>query len=250
MTTNLDSYTPSADLMKGRVTLVTGAGDGIGRAVALALAAHGGTVLLAGRTTRKLEKVHDEILEAGGPQPAICPLNLEKATMDDYAALAAAIDGEHGRLDGLLHNAGVLGGLSPIEHYDPMTWHTVMHVNLGAVFLLTQALYPLLKKSEDASVVFTSSGVGRKSRAYWGAYAVSKFGTEALMQTLADETRESGVMRANCINPGATRTAMRLQAFPSEDRDALKRPEDILTPYLYLLGPDSKGVTGESLDAQ
>ena len=149
-----------------------------------------------------------------------------------------------------MHNAGTLGALTPIEHYTPMMWHTVMHVNLGAVFLLTQALFPALRQSADASVVFTSSGVGRKGRAYWGAYAVSKFGTEGLMQVLADETKTNELMRANSINPGKTRTAMRMKAYPGEDRNTLLRPEDIVTPYLYLLGPDSRGVTGESLDAQ
>lgn len=250
MSIDLGNYKPASDLLQNRITLVTGAGDGIGRAVSLALAAHGSTVLLLGRTTRKLESVYDEILAAGGPQPGICPMDFEKATMDDYATLAEAINKEHGRLDGLLHNAGVLGALTPIEHYKPMMWHTVMHVNLNAAFLLTQSLFPLLKQSDDASVVFTSSGVGRKARAHWGAYAVSKFGTEGLMQVLADETSNSQTLRANCINPGKTRTAMRMKAYPGEDRDTLARPEQIVTPYLYLLGPDSRGVTGQSLDAQ
>ena len=152
-----------------------------------------------------------------------------------------------GRLDGLLNNAGILGDRSPIEHHDTTTWLKVIHVNLSAPFLLTQALLPLLHNSEDGSVVFTSSGVGRKGRAYWGAYAVSKFGTEGLMETLAAEVDD---IRVNCINPGATRTAMRKVAYPGEDPTTLLTAADIMPTYLYLLGPDSKGTTGESLNCQ
>ena len=145
-------HQPAAEEMKDRVVLVTGAGDGIGRAVALALAAHGATLILSGRTTRKLEKTYDDILAAGGARPSIAPLNLEKAIAGDYDAIAAGIEKEYGRLDGLLHNAGILGQLSPIEHYDVPTWARVLHVNLTAAFALTQVCLPLLRSSADASV--------------------------------------------------------------------------------------------------
>src|SRR5688572_4766091 len=204
------TYSPAPDELRDRIILVTGASDGIGRAVAIALAKHGATVVLSGRSVRKLEKTYDEILAAGAPQPSIAPLNLEKALAADYDALVDAVAKTHGRLDGLLHNAGILGQLSPIEHYDVPTWCLVLHVNVTAAFALTQVCLPLLKKSADASVLFTSSGVGRKGRALWGAYAVSKFAVEGLSQVLADETRNTN-LRVNCINPGATRTAMRLQ---------------------------------------
>lgn len=230
--------------------LVTGAGAGIGRAVAMACAQHGASVALLGRTLSKLEAIYDEIVAAGWPRPSIAQMNLLKAHGPDYFQLAESIEKEFGRLDGLLHNAGILGQMSPIEQYEVSAWTDVMHVNLTVPFVMTQVMLPLLKKSKDASVVFTSSGVGRQGRAYWGAYAVSKFGIEGLSQVLADETDQNPNLRVNCINPGKTRTSMRASAYPGEDPDTLKTPEEIVAPYLYLLGPDSRDVTGQSIDAQ
>lgn len=244
------TYEPAADLLAGRVILVTGAGSGIGRAAALAYAAHGATVILSGRVVSRLESVSDEILEQGGAQPGIAPLNLARAQADDYFELRDQVQARFGQLDGLLHNAGILGARTPLEHYDMNTWAEVMHVNVTAALALTQVLMPQLNASGDASVVFTSSGVGRVGRAYWGAYAVSKFATEGLMQVLADETSGAGRLRVNCINPGSTRTAMRANAYPAEDPLTLPEPASIMAAYLYLMGPDSHGVTGQSLDAQ
>ena len=244
------TYEPAPDLLAGRVILVTGAGSGIGRAAALAYAAHGATLILSGRVVSRLESAHDEILEQGGAQPAIAPLNLTRAEADDYFALRDQVQAHYGRLDGLLHNAGILGTRTPLEQYDMNTWAEVMHVNVTAALALTQVLMPQLNASGDASVIFTSSGVGRVGRAYWGAYAVSKFATEGLMQVLADETSGAGRLRVNCINPGSTRTAMRANAYPAEDPLTLPEPDSIMAAYLYLMGPDSRGVTGQSLDAQ
>lgn len=239
---------PTEDAVKDRVVLVTGAGDGIGRAVSLALAKCGATVILLGRTVKKLEKIYDEIIAAGGPQPAIYPMDLEGAVWDDYVELANRIDEEYGRLDGLLHNAGLLGDRSPIEHYDPVAWQRVMLVNVSAPFLLSRACVALLRKSKDASVVFTSSGVGRTGRAHWGAYAVSKFATEGLMETFADEMENVQNVRVNAINPGATRTNMRAKAYPGEDPATLKTPEDIADKYIWLLSAASAGRQGISFD--
>ena len=244
------SYRPADGSHAGRIVLVTGAGDGIGRALAISLAAQGATVALLGKTPRKLEQTYDAITAAGGPTPALLPFNLETATATEYDALHAAIDGEFGRLDGLAHLAGILGALSPIEHYDVPLWCKVLHVNLTAAFIMTRSLLPLLKRSADASVVFTSSGVGRRGKPYWGAYAVSKFGVEGLMQVLASELEGTTSIRANSVNPGATRTYMRLQAYPGEDRSLLPEPEAVLPPFLYLLGPDSRGVNGRAFDCQ
>ncbi|HZF26505.1 MAG TPA: YciK family oxidoreductase [Steroidobacteraceae bacterium] len=244
---DLQHYRPAPGELRDRVILVTGAGDGIGRAVALALARHGATVVLSGRTVRKLEAVHDQILAADGPRPSIAPLNLERALANDYDALASAIDTTYGRLDGLLHNAAILGQLSPIDHYDVPTWVRVLHVNVTAAFALTQVCLPLLRKSADASVLFTSSSVGRRGRALWGAYAVSKFAVEGLAQVLADETAPTAI-RVNSINPGRARTAMRLQAYPAEDRSVLPEPDTLVGPYLYLLGAASRGISGQSFD--
>jgi len=230
--------------------MITGATDGIGRALAIRAAELGGRIILHGRNVKRLEAVYDEIEGIDGAQrPSIAELDLATADGEAYTSLAASIEEEFGRLDGLVHNAGVLGNRHSIEQYDPAEWQRVMHVNLTTPFVLTQVLMPALKQSNHPSIIFTSSGVGRVGKAFWGAYAVSKFGTEGLSQILSNENMHSG-MRVNCVNPGAVRTKMRLAAYPAEDRDALKRPQDILATYLYLLGPDSEEVTGKSLDAQ
>ncbi|WP_163575785.1 YciK family oxidoreductase [Halomonas faecis] len=243
-------YQAPAGLLKERIVLVTGAGDGIGRAAALAFARHGATVILLGRTLAKLETVYDQIEAEGLPQPAIFPLNFEGATLKDYHDMAETLDKEFGRLDGLLHNAGLLGNITPFVQYDPALWEQVMQVNINGPTWMTQALMPLLEASKDASVVFTSSGVGRKGRAYWGAYSVSKYATEGFMEVLADEVEHLGNIRVNSLNPGATRTRMRANAYPGEDPEALLTPEAIMPTYLWLLGPDSRGHNGERFDAQ
>ena len=247
----VENYEPAPDLLRDRVILVTGAGDGIGRAAALTFARHGATVILLGRTIKKLEAVYDEIENAGCPQPAIIPLNLEGATLRDYDETAMQIEETFGRLDGLLHNAGILGQRTPIELFDPETWNQVLQVNLTSHFMMTQSFIPLLRKSGSASMIFTSSSVGRKGRAHWGAYAVSKAGIESLMQILADELDDArNNIRVNSINPGATRTQMRRLAYSGEHPENNPRPEAIMNAYLYLMGPDSEGVTGEQFDAQ
>jgi NAD(P)-dependent dehydrogenase (short-subunit alcohol dehydrogenase family) len=244
------NYQASKDALAGRTILVTGAGDGIGAAMAKAFAAHGATVILLGKTIAKLEAVYDAIEAAGGPQPAIYPMDLRGASEEDYEQLANSIEENFGQLDGLLHNAGILGEKKPIAQISLKSWNDVLQVNLTSNFLLTKALLPLLEKSPDASIVFTSSGVGRKSRAYWGTYAVSKFATEGLMQTLADELSNTSKIRVNSINPGATNTAMRRNAYPAEHPDTNPKAEKLAPAYLYLLGSDSQGITGQALDAQ
>ncbi|WP_092015092.1 YciK family oxidoreductase [Marinobacter daqiaonensis] len=247
----MHTYQAPEDLLKDHIILVTGAGAGIGRAAAKAFAAHGATVILLGRTISKLEAVYDEIEAAGHPKPAIVPMNLEGAAVKDYEEMAMTIEDNFGRLDGLLHNASILGARSPIELYNPETWNKVMQVNATAPFLLTRATIPLLRQSGDASVIFTSSGVGRKAKAYWGAYAVSKFAIEGLSQMLADELDdERHNIRVNSLNPGATRTNMRAHAYPAENPMGNPAPEELMPSYLYLMGRDSRGVTGQQLNAQ
>jgi NAD(P)-dependent dehydrogenase (short-subunit alcohol dehydrogenase family) len=243
-------YRAAADLLQGRVITVTGAGDGIGRTAATTFAAHGATVVLLGRTLEKLEAVYDTIESAGHPKPAIFLVDFASATADDYAALAGAIDDEFGMLHGLLHNASLLGERKPLAQADIATWQQVMHVNVTSQLMLTQALLPVMEAAPRASIVFTSSGVGRVGRAYWGAYGVSKFATEGLMQTLADELENTSNIRVNSLNPGATRTGMRAAAYPAEDPATLLKPDDIMASYLYLMGDDSAGVNGEALSAQ
>lgn len=244
------TVTQTPKLLKDRVILVTGAGDGIGRACALSFAAHGATVILLGRTLAKLEAVYDEIERAGGPQPAIIPLDLAVAGEADYQQLAVTVEEQLGRLDGILHNAAVLGELTTLAQYEVGTWDHVLQVNLTAPFQLTQAMLPLLMQSPDASIVFTSSSVGRQPRAFWGAYGVAKAGLEALATTLADELANISNIRVNTVNPGATRTQMRASAYPGEDPNSLARPEDRVPVFLYLMGPESRGVTAQRLDAK
>ena len=234
--------------LSGRVILVTGASSGIGRALSIAAAASGAQVVLVGRNVRKLESVNDAIVAAGSLRPSIAPLDFERAAAEQYAAVAEGLHTSFGRLDGLAHLAAQLGERAPIEHYDVPTWMRVMHVNLNAAFILTRTLLPLLRASADASVVFTGSGVSVRGRAYWGAYAAAKFGLEGLMQVLADETSTTTNIRVNSVNPGKVRTPLRALAYPGEDPATVPAPEAVLAPYLYLLGPESRGVTGRRFD--
>jgi NAD(P)-dependent dehydrogenase (short-subunit alcohol dehydrogenase family) len=243
-------YAYPDDLLRQRIIMITGATAGIGRALAMHAAAHGAQVILHGRNVTKLEAVYDEIEGiTGAPRPSIAVMDLATADDNAYRTLAESLTDEFGRLDGLVNNAGILGERYSIEQYDAGMWQQVMHVNVTATFALTQVCLPLLHQSEDASIIFTSSGVGRQGKPFWGAYAVSKFATEGLCQVLASE-QQHGNLRVNCINPGPVRTDMRRAAYPAEDRDALTGPEGVLPTYMYLLGPDSKGTTGKSLDAQ
>ena len=244
------SYQPRHNLLQGKTVLVTGAGDGIGRAASMSYARHGATVILLGRTSEKLEAVYDEIEKAGGPKPALVELDLATASEDNFNNLASGLAGEFGRLDGLLHNAGLLGERRPIESAGYAAWLEVMQVNVNAQFLLTRSMLPLLQAAPSASVVFTSSGVGRTGKAYWGAYAVSKFATEGFAQVLASELENTSRVRVNSLNPGATNTAMRRTAYPAEHPQTNPEPGQIMPADLFLMGDDSLGITGKSFDAQ
>ncbi|ENM5843342.1 YciK family oxidoreductase [Vibrio mimicus] len=243
------NYSVSADALKEKVILVTGAGDGIGKQAAISFAAHGATVILLGRTVKKLEQTYDAIEAAGYPTPAIVPLDMKGASKQNYLDMVDTIEEQFGRLDGVLHNASLLGVLSPFDQISEDSFDEVMQVNVKAQFLLTQALLPLLHKSADARIVFTSSTVGHIGRAFWGTYAISKFATEGMMQILADELSDSTI-RVNAINPGGTRTGMRAKAYPAEDADKLKTPLDIMPLYLYLMAPEGREVHGQCIDAQ
>lgn len=243
-------YQPAQNLLNGKTVMVTGAGAGIGRAAALAYAAHGATVILVGRTESKLEAVYDEIEAAGYPVPALVEMDLATVTEENCAHLVQGLGEEFGHLDGLLHNASLLGERRPIESSTYAAWQEVMQVNVNAQFLLTRYMLPMLQAAPGASIIFTSSGVGRTGRAFWGAYAVSKFATEGFMQVLSSELENTSNVRVNCINPGATNTAMRRTAYPAEPPTDNPSPEDIMGAYLYLMGSDSVDVTGVSFNAQ
>jgi len=239
-------YQPRPDELAGRTILVTGASTGIGATAAKTFAAHGATVILLARKQRALEEVYDAIEQAGGPQPAILPYNLENATPQDYAMIAETITSEFGCLDGLLHNAATLGSLTPIEHYTLDQWNKVLNTNLTGPFLLTQVCLPLLKKSADASILFTSDAVGRHAKAYWGGYSISKYGIEALSLILADELEANTPVRVNTLDPGPVLTRFRKNAYPGESNTELHSPESIMPHYLYLIGPASDGISGRA----
>ncbi|MES2825484.1 MAG: YciK family oxidoreductase [Pseudomonadota bacterium] len=243
------NYIPIENCLANKIILVTGAGDGIGRVAAKTFAAHGATVILVGRTLAKLEMVYDEIEAAGHPQPAIYPINFQIATEQTFIDMSNAIHDEFNHLDGILHNAADLGQSTPLANYAPDVWMRCMQVNVNAPFMLTQAMLPLLERATNASILFTGSSVGYKGRAYWGAYAASKAAAENLMQTLADELDETTKIRVNSINPGATRTKMRAAAYPGEDPTTVKKPEDLMRDYLYLIGDESVGITGKQFES-
>lgn len=243
------TYKPAENLLTGRTILITGAGDGIGRETAISCARHGATVILSGRTTSKLEDVYDAIESEGLPQPGIAPLDLTSATADDMIELANVISEHYGKLDGLLHNAAQLGKIMPFESYDMNEWLRVMHVNLTAEVLLTRVMLPLLQRSEDASLLFTTSGVGTRPTAYYGPYAVSKHAVEGFAMLLAEELENTSNIRTNLISPGVVRTKMRAQGFPNEDPATIAPPATLMPLYLFLLGPDSKGHNGELFSA-
>ena len=240
-------YQATEHFLKDKIILITGAGDGLGQAAAKTYAAYGATVVLLGRTSKKLEKTYDEIIEAGHPEPAIYPLNLEGASPKDYEDLANTLKEQFGCLHGLLHNAAILGTLTPIQQHDIELWYKVLQVNLNAPFVMTQALLPLLRNTEGSKIIFSTDD---KSRAYWGAYGISKDATTSFMKVLADEMdTENKPVQVNAINPGAVRTQMRVRAFPGENPDTLPTAEDVMPAYLYLMSDDCKE-TGQVIQAQ
>ena len=243
-------YQAPADLLGNRTILITGAGDGIGRVCARTFADHGATVILLGRSQEKLETIYDDIERAHPGKVIIHPMDFEKATPEDYRLLASSLDQHCESLDGLLHNAALLGARTLIEHYPDGDWQRLMEVNVNAPFYLTKALLPALGRSSDARLLFTSSSVGRQPRAYWGAYGVSKFAVEGLMRTLAEELADTSAIRVNSLNPGGTRTAMRRAAYPAENPQSQPAPETLMPIYLYLMGADSAELHGQALNAR
>ena len=243
-------YQPRSDELAGKTIMVTGAGDGIGRAASIAYAKAGAEVLLVSKTEAKLESVYDEIMGFGGKTPAIIPVDFATANHDAFCALAGELGEHFDKLDGLLHNASILGDRKPMAQTSAAKWQELMQVNVNAAFMLTQVMLPLLNAAPAASVVYTSSSVGRKGRAFWGAYSVSKFATEGMMQVLADELANTTNIRVNSLNPGATNTAMRRMAYPGENPSTNPSPEDLMTGWVYLMSDASSHIHGQALNAQ
>ena len=244
------TYDAEKNFLANKTILITGASDGIGKACAKSYAAHGATVILLGRDQKKLEAVFDEIEELHPNKTLIHPLDFKTATMADFKTLAESLNEQFPCLDGLIHNAALLGARTPIEFYPEQDWADLMQVNVNAVFQLTQALLPALNRSDDARILFISSSVGRIGRAFWGAYAVSKFALEGLMQTLAEELEKTSPIRVNSLNPGGTRTNMRRDAYPAENPETLPTTESLMPVYLYLMSEEAQGIHGQALNAR
>ncbi|HEY0962641.1 MAG TPA: YciK family oxidoreductase [Pseudomonadales bacterium] len=244
------TYTPRADLLAGKTILVTGAGSGLGRAAALSYARHGATVLLLGRKLEKLEETYDAIEEAGGPEPALMTLDLETAREEEYQEVANIVANEFGKLDGLLHSAGVSAPVVPLQFVTLTSWNKLLQVNLTAAFALTRACIPVMQQAPHASLIFTSSKAGRETRAFWGPYAVAKHGIEALMEIYHHELATTSRIRVNSLNPGPCATALRKVIFPAEDPANAVQPETLMPLYLYLMGDDSLHENGGRFDAQ
>ena len=245
----MNNYVPVDGLLNGRVIIVTGAGEGIGRCAAVEFARLGAEVILLGRTQRKLEGVYDEIVDSGYKEPVIHPMDLLTAKGRDYQDFAQRLKESLGRLDGILHNAAELDILTPIQYYDEELWESAMKVNVTAPYLLTQACLPLLLASEDASIVFITDDCAREAKGYWGAYAVSKAAVQHLGLTLAIELQNTNV-RVNVINPGPCRTGMRVRTHPGASIMSVPPPIAIMPLYEYLLGPDSKNTRGQIMNAR
>jgi len=219
-----------------KVILVTGAADGIGKAVTTALAKHGATVLMLDKKARHLEKLSDEITERGYTSPIILPIDLMEITPESATVLAQAVHDDIGYLDGLLHNAAELGSPSPLDQYDMDYWNAVMHTNLQAPYILTRALLPLLKQDHQTNLLFTSADVGRQAAPYWGAYSIAYAGLEAQMTIWAEELETISNIQVNSIDPGAVRTSLRRRSHPGESQSSLPAPQSITPAYLKVFG--------------
>ena len=238
------SFTP--DELKDKIILVTGANRGFGKAMTLDLAKAGATVIMLGRDLGSLETTYDEVVNAGFAEPILYPLDLEGATPEHYEQLQKDILDNFGRLDGLIHNAGIIGTMMPIEQYDLKLWYSTIQINVNAPFMLTQFLIPVLSKSKDARILFLSSSVGRTAKAYWGAYGVSKFAIEGLSKTLAEELEKTNI-RVNSFDPKRMRTEMRRTAYPAENSDNNPLPESVSPAIVYLMSEAAKSLNGEQL---
>ena len=242
-------YETTENFLKDKTILITGAGDGIGKAIAECYANFGANIILLGKTVSKLEKVYDSLIRLGKQEHTIIPWDLKGASEQNYQDMNDAISHSYGALDGLVLNAGIISALMPFESIDMKAFDDMMQVNLRANVLLIKSLLPTLSKAQNASIICNSSSVGRKGRAFWGGYAISKFALEGLMQVVADEYSHTSI-RCNCVNPGAVRTAMRAKVYPGEDPNSLKNPSEIMPIYCYLMSNDSLHVNNKSINAQ
>ena len=244
------TYKAPDNLLKDKVILISGGGSGIGREAGLTFSSFGAETILLGKDPSNLEETYSLYEKNSLKKPILQVIDLETAQEEDFKEISNEVLKEFGKLDGLLNNAGILGTKTSIQNYDLEEWRRVSKVNFESALLLTRSLFPVLEIPDNSSVVFTSSGVGKKGRAYWGAYAISKFATEGLVQILSEELEKTSGIRVNAINPGPVETKMRAQAYPAEDPKTLKSPKEVMNAYLFLMGIDSLNITGKSIEAQ
>ena len=244
------TYKAPKNLLKDKVILISGGGSGIGREAGLTFSAFGAEVILLGKNSSNLNETYSLFEKNNLKKPVLQSMDFETAKEQDYKKISEEVYKEFGKLDGLLNNASILGVKTSIQNYDFKEWRRVSKINFVSALLLTRSLLPILQIPDNSSIVFTSSGVGKKGRAYWGAYAISKFATEGLVQILSEELEKTSGIRVNAINPGAVRTKMRAEAYPAEDPKNLKQPKEVMNAYLFLMGMDSLGITGNSIEAQ
>jgi len=235
--------------LHNRVILVTGAGKGIGQTAALAFAKQGATVILLDKNTKNLEATYDAIQAAGYPEALIFPMDLEKATEEDFKGLAEGIYQQLGRLDGILHNATQFNNLSPLEIQTAAQFEQMFKVNIVAPFALTKACLPLLQRAEDASVIFTSNSAAQDIKPFWGSHGISKVAADTMMKMWAQEIDGPNI-RFNSIVPGALQSPQRKKTHPGEVHSDLPSMESAMPLYLYLMGSDSKGTSGQILNVK
>lgn len=241
----MNNYSAPNYHLKDRVIIVTGAGQGIGQTAAIAFSKQGATVILLGRTQSKLEATYDAIEKQNLTTPLIFPMDFEKASEDDFKAMAEGIYQQLGRLDGILHNATHFDNLSPLEIQTMAQFETMFKVNVTAPFGLTKACLPLLKQSKDASVIFTSNSSAQANKAYWGSHGMSKVATDSMMKIWAEELDANSNIRFNTVVPDALQSPQRKKTHPGEMNSALPSLESAMPIYLYLMGGDAKGVSGK-----
>jgi len=232
--------------LNGKVILVTGANRGFGLAMTMDLSRAGATVIMLGRDLGSLEYAYDAVIDQGFQEPILYPLDIEGATPENYQTLQDNIFNQFEKLDGLIHNAAILGTMMPVDQYDIKLWYSTLQINLNGPFMLTQFLVPLLNKSDDSRVLFISAEQGREAKAYWGAYGVSKFAVEGFAKTLSEEL-EKTVIRVNTLDPGVMRTEMRRTSYPAEDASKNPLPESKSPAIVYLMLPVSSKYNGEQL---
>jgi NAD(P)-dependent dehydrogenase (short-subunit alcohol dehydrogenase family) len=206
----------------------------------------GAKVIMLGRDLGSLEYAYDVVIDKGFQEPILYPLDIEGATPENYQSLQDDIFNQFEKLDGLIHNAAILGTMMPVDQYDIKLWYSTLQINLNGPFMLTQFLIPLLNKSDDARILFLSAEQGREAKAYWGAYGVSKFAVEGFAKTLSEELEKTNI-RVNTLDPGVMRTEMRRAAYPAEDTTKNPLPESKSPAIVYLMLPVSSKYNGKKL---